>query len=126
MRFLRSCMLGISLMLALVVWASLGLTAEPAGCSQNLSGLFERVSKSVVLITAVSLNPFSVEERISTSMGSGFIVRSDGIILTNSHVVFGRQAISVTLEAGQSVPAFLVGADPILDLAVLKMDFGMF
>ena len=111
----------ISLVLRMVLSAPIGHTAESAGCKQSLPELFERVSKSVVMITAVSLNPFSVAERISTSMGSGFIVGSDGIILTNSHVVFGRQAIAAALDNGQRVPAVLVGADPILDLAVLKI-----
>ncbi len=42
-------------------------------------------------------------------------------ILMNSHVVFGRQAIIVTLDDGQKANAKLLGADPILDLAVLRI-----
>jgi S1-C subfamily serine protease len=122
MQFVRKSILAISLIGMMWLSAFTGHASETTGCNQGISNLFEHVSKSVVLITAVSLNPFSVEERISTSMGSGFIVRPDGIILTNSHVVFGRQAIAVTLDDGKSVPAVLVGADPILDLAVLKID----
>jgi len=121
MGFVRMCIV-IRVILAIGLSVSIGRASDSTGCNQDISGLFERVSKSVVLITAVSLNPFSVEERIRTSMGSGFIVRTDGLILTNSHVVFGRQAIAVTLGNGQSIPAALVGADPILDLAVLKID----
>ncbi len=98
-----------------------GNASDDRNCSEPLPKIFERVSKSVVLITAVGLNPFSVEERINVSMGSGFVIQEDGIILTNSHVVFGRQAISVTLDDGKSVPAVLVGADPILDIAVLQI-----
>ena len=122
MRFLKQIVLAVSIITAMMLAPIYGYTSETAGCNESLPKMFERVSKSVVLITAVSLNPFSVEERISTSMGSGFITREDGVILTNSHVVFGRQAISVTLYNGRSVPAALLGADPILDLAVLKID----
>ncbi|MBT8371192.1 MAG: trypsin-like peptidase domain-containing protein [Deltaproteobacteria bacterium] len=122
MQFVRKSIIATSLIVAIAMSASIGRASDASGCDQSISSLFERVSKSVVLITAVSLNPFSVEERISTAMGSGFIVRPDGVILTNSHVVFGRQAIAVTLADGQSIPAALVGADPILDLAVLKID----
>ncbi|MBU2644601.1 trypsin-like peptidase domain-containing protein [bacterium] len=45
-----------------------------------------------------------------------------GIVLTNSHVVFGKQAIMVTLDKGQVIVAQLVGLDPQLDLAVLKIE----
>lgn len=109
------------LFLAVLIPAG-GNAVNAAKCTEPLPRLFERVSKSVVLIIAIRLNPFSVRERISTSAGSGFIIQEDGLILTNSHVVFGRQAISVTLDGGQSVPAVLVGADPILDIAVLRID----
>jgi S1-C subfamily serine protease len=42
--------------------------------------------------------------------------------LTNSHVVFGRRSIYVTFEKGETLPATLIGADPILDIAVLKIN----
>jgi len=96
--------------------------ASEVACNDTLPQVFEKVSKSVVLITAIRLNPFSLSERISTSVGSGFIINSNGLILTNSHVVFGRPSVYVTLDDGESVPADLVGADPILDLAVLQID----
>ena len=56
-------------------------------------------------------------------MGSGFIVSSDGYILTNEHVISGADTIEVTL-ATRSEPyqARLVGSDHDLDLAVLKID----
>ena len=93
-----------------------------ANCNEPLSKIFKRAAQSVVLITAVSLNPFSLQDRISVSMGSGFIIRKDGLILTNSHVVFGKQAISVSMADHQVFQARLIGADPIMDLAVLKID----
>ncbi len=103
-----------------------GSNARPGNavdtCTQPLPKVFESVSKSVVLITAISLNPFSLTERFSPSVGSGFIIRKDGLILTNAHVVFGRHAVSVTLDDGQNIAANVVGADPALDLAVLKID----
>lgn len=97
-----------------------GVAAEK--CTKTLPKVFEDVSKSVVLITAISLNPFSLTERFSPSIGSGFIISKDGLILTNAHVVFGRHAVSVTLDDGQNITADVVGADPALDLALLKID----
>ena len=57
-------------------------------------------------------------------MGSGVIIREDGLILTNYHVV-GRaqtQSIKVTLADGRRLDGKVIGKDPILDVAVLKVD----
>lgn len=54
--------------------------------------------------------------------GSGVILRSDGYILTNNHVVSEASRIDVRLKNGKSLPATLVGADSATDLAMLKID----
>jgi serine protease Do len=53
--------------------------------------------------------------------GSGVIVRQDGYILTNNHVVQGAQTIKVTLLSGKVLTGKVVGTDPIADLAVIKV-----
>ncbi|HAL30408.1 MAG TPA: hypothetical protein DCP20_06800 [Coriobacteriia bacterium] len=53
--------------------------------------------------------------------GSGVIIRADGYIVTNDHVVAGADAISVTIGV-DTLPATVVGRDPSSDLAVLKVD----
>jgi len=53
--------------------------------------------------------------------GSGFIIDKEGLVLTNSHVVYERQAISLTIDDGRKVEAKVLGADPIFDLAVLRI-----
>lgn len=58
----------------------------------------------------------------STNLGSGVIVRGDGYILTNYHVIEAADAIEVALSDGRQTRAELVGADPESDLAVLKID----
>jgi serine protease Do len=54
--------------------------------------------------------------------GSGFLVSSDGYIMTNAHVVKGADKIEVTLHDGQVQEATLVGADPHTDIAVIKIE----
>ncbi len=54
--------------------------------------------------------------------GSGVVVRSDGLILTNFHVVQGAQDITVTLLTGKKLPGRVVGADRFTDLAVIKVE----
>jgi serine protease DegQ len=66
--------------------------------------------------------PGFTRRKQSTSLGSGVIVRSDGYILTNYHVIEAADAIQVGLSDGRQTRAALVGADPESDLAVLKVD----
>jgi serine protease DegQ len=58
----------------------------------------------------------------STSLGSGVIVRADGHILTNYHVIEAAEEIDVALSDGRQARAKVVGADPDSDLAVLKIN----
>ncbi len=57
----------------------------------------------------------------TTSLGSGFVVDEDGIIVTNYHVVAGADTVSVTFTDGTQLEAILVGADEPTDIAVLRV-----
>jgi len=54
--------------------------------------------------------------------GTGFILRSDGIVVTNQHVVANAEQITVTLTDGTDVPGRVLGEDPVTDIAVIKID----
>ncbi|MCX5948985.1 MAG: trypsin-like peptidase domain-containing protein [Cyanobacteria bacterium] len=53
--------------------------------------------------------------------GSGFIIAADGVVLTNAHVVEGANEVSVTLPDGRSFTGKVLGADPLTDVAVVKV-----
>ncbi|MCC7132824.1 MAG: trypsin-like peptidase domain-containing protein, partial [Gemmatimonadales bacterium] len=95
-----------------------------------------RASGSVVSISVLSRrrvpasDPFDffsffvpqTTERLVQGYGTGFVIRSGGIIITNQHVVDGADSITVSLGDGADLPARLLGADPTTDIAVLKVD----
>jgi len=64
------------------------------------------------------------QERVAQSLGSGSIVRSDGVILTNHHVIEGAQEITVVTSDRREWPAKVLLDDPRADLAVLKIEAG--
>ncbi len=57
----------------------------------------------------------------ASSLGSGVIVSTDGIVLTNNHVIEGADAIEVVLSDGRRAQATVLGTDPDSDLAVLRI-----
>jgi len=97
-----------------------------------LTDVAESVSLSVVSIQVEVTRPqnegfpffFGGQGRggIVRGGGSGVILRPDGYILTNNHVIHEASRIAVRLKNGKSFPATLVGADSATDLAMLKID----
>ena len=61
------------------------------------------------------------QERKAYSLGSGFIIDSSGVIVTNNHVIEGAEDILVRIEGEKEYEAKVIGADPLSDLAVLKI-----
>ncbi|MEL6438613.1 MAG: HhoA/HhoB/HtrA family serine endopeptidase [Cyanobacteria bacterium J06621_8] len=61
-------------------------------------------------------------ERIQTGLGSGFVVSSDGLILTNAHVIEGSESVQVTLKDGRSFAGQVMGTDPLTDVGVIKIE----
>ena len=90
-----------------------------------------RAMPAVVLITAKKRLGFvewqdfrrHIDYReIPSGQGSGFLIRPDGYLVTNFHVVRDQDSFWVTAADGKEYPAKVVGADPATDLAVLKID----
>jgi Do/DeqQ family serine protease len=62
--------------------------------------------------------------RVEQSLGSGVIVRADGVIVTNNHVIEGAQALKIVMADRREFDAELLLADPRVDLAVLRINPG--
>lgn len=62
------------------------------------------------------------QQRMRSSLGSGVMMTNDGYVLTNHHVVDGADAIVLQLQDGREAAATLIGTDPEIDLAVLKIN----
>ncbi|MDO5705148.1 MAG: DegQ family serine endoprotease [Paracoccus sp. (in: a-proteobacteria)] len=60
--------------------------------------------------------------RRSNALGSGFVISSDGVIVTNNHVIDGADSIEIEFYSGERLPATVVGTDPNTDIAVLKVE----
>ncbi|MDQ3696833.1 MAG: trypsin-like peptidase domain-containing protein [Gemmatimonadota bacterium] len=116
----------------------LGRAEDPGGAVDprrrtSVTEAVARVAPTVVtvqteIVERAPVDPFDLlfgrapGERISPGIGSGFIVRGDGVIVTNAHVVSGAARIFVALGDGTTYPARLLGADEPNDLAVLKVE----
>lgn len=62
------------------------------------------------------------QSREQQGSGSGVIIRSDGYIVTNNHVVDGATKVEVTLNNNKTYPAKVIGTDPATDVAILKIE----
>ncbi|HBE78871.1 MAG TPA: hypothetical protein DDW65_14000 [Firmicutes bacterium] len=65
---------------------------------------------------------FGNQQQQVRGAGSGFIIRPDGYILTNEHVVKNAQNLKVTLQGGKKFNGRVIGTDPQTDLAIVKID----
>ena len=103
--------------------ASLGTPSTPQDLDrapESVAGIAQRVLRSTVSIT--------VRTSSGGGSGSGVVLRSDGYVLTNNHVVeageSGRITVTVNGSEGRELPASIVGLDPETDLAVIKVEGG--
>jgi 2-alkenal reductase len=107
---------------AIVALVFLAPSAVAAQCAEPFTALFERVSPAVISIQAMKINKERPQRRFETIVGSGFVIDRDGHALTNAHVVDGAASLSVTLDNGDKLPARTVGLDPVLDLALIRVE----
>ncbi|CAJ1073571.1 serine protease HTRA2%2C mitochondrial-like isoform X1 [Xyrichtys novacula] len=85
-----------------------------------IADVVEKSSPAVVYIEIVGRHPFSGRE-VPVSNGSGFIISSDGLIVTNAHVVANKRGVRVKLTNGETYNATVQDVDPVADIATIKI-----
>ena len=91
--------------------------------SNPIPDIFESVSSSVVGVINYTMQHYGTQDMLAIyGTGSGFIVSSEGYVLTNAHVVEDAQRVTVMLSSGEELDAIIVGADTQTDVAVLKVE----
>jgi S1-C subfamily serine protease len=91
--------------------------------SRTITGVVGQVAEAVVHIQV--LKPVNDrrtrEQKLAPGSGSGFIISTDGFVVTNHHVIENAREIKVSLADGRTVSAELKGTDPSTDIAILKI-----
>jgi Do/DeqQ family serine protease len=106
---------------------------DSASMKQSFAPVVREAAPAVVNISARSVqtvrDPFFEmfgggvpRQRVAESAGSGVIVRSDGVVVTNNHVIDGASAIKVVLNDRREFPARVILADERSDIAVLQLE----
>ncbi len=133
------------LFLALVLSISFSSQSNSNSIPFSFADLAERLMPSVVNISTTqtvvtNTNPFpfqfppgspledmfkefgTPQERKSSALGSGFIIDEKGIVITNNHVIKDAEDIVVRVNGDKEYKAKVLGADPLMDIAVLKLE----
>jgi len=133
------------LFLTLVLSISLASQSNSNSIPSSFADLAERLMPSVVNISTTQTivtnsNPFpfqfppgspledmfkefgTPQERKSSALGSGFILEENGIVITNNHVIKDAEDIIVRVNGDKEFRAKVLGADPLMDIAVLQLE----
>jgi len=128
-----------------IIFLNFSFLVNAKSVPESFADLAERLMPSVVNISTTqtvvtNTNPFPFEfppgspfedmfkefgtpqKRKASALGSGFIIDAKGIVITNNHVIKGAEDIIVRVDDDEEYKAKVIGADPLSDIAVLKID----
>ena len=135
----------LKILLISILFVNLSFFVNAKPVPESFADLAEKLTPSVVYISTTqtvvtNVNPFPFEfppgspfedmfkefgtpqTRKASALGSGFIIDSKGIVITNNHVIKGAEDIVVRVEGDKEYKAKVLGADPLSDIAVLKIE----
>ncbi len=109
---------------SLAILAGSSSSAAYDASDEPIVQVVKRITPSVVSVTSriQSTGGFFGGSATSDAVGTGFVVRSDGLIVTNAHVVEGAVEVTVSTPDGRHLAADVVATDQEHDLAVLRVD----
>jgi serine protease Do len=137
----------LKILAIIFIFQGLNNSAYSIDVSKGFSKLAEKLMPSVVNISATTIvetrsqefpfqfppgSPFEEffkdfqqnqgpQKRKSTALGSGFVIKENGTVITNNHVIQNAEGIFVRFTDGKEYEAKLIGTDPVSDIAVLKI-----
>lgn len=132
-RFLVFGLFSLNVLVAVSVHLAWSAFVIPAGAAVKPAPAAPISEEERVIRTAANASPavvsILVQQRgqqellVEVGKGTGFLIDAEGLIVTNRHVAFGRDAVlTVFLTDGRSFPASVIDIDPVNDLALLKID----
>ncbi len=95
--------------------------ADPSCEKNSIAQAFRVAAPSVVRVFSVSIESFDIKDRVQMETGAGIVFDNQGDIVTNAHVVYGAKQLLVSVDGQGTYPATIVGADPLSDIAVIKI-----
>ena len=99
-----------------------GPTVVRIDASRQISSTIPDTLKKPLLRRFFGSDSPAIPDKVEQGTGSGFIIGSDGRLITNAHVVDGAERVQVTLKDGKIYDGKVIGADPITDIAVVKIE----
>ena len=135
----------IKVFLIAILFSNFAFFVNAKSVPESFADLAEKLIPSVVNISTTqtvvtNINPFPFEfppgspfedlfkefgtpqKRKASALGSGFIIDSKGIVITNNHVIKGAEDIIVRVDGNKEYKAKVIGADPLSDVAVLQIE----
>ena len=97
--------------------------SDATGSEMTVAEIVEKNADAVVeIVVSGTTQGMWGQMQLTEGAGSGVIIRKDGYIATNYHVIQGANKVQVTLHNGEAYPAQIIGSDPANDVAVIKID----
>ena len=123
---------GSAILVVVISWLALPTCATAANTNRRtpIVEIVEKVAPAVVNISAEAIvrapdpffGDFFAQRRRVESLGSGFVIEANGVVVTNAHVIEGSSRVLVTTADGRELEAEVLGLDRDTDIAVLKVD----